>query len=307
MNVFLEKGLSQIPRILGFMDREPSSRTHGCCDRAFWHYRTTDFSNARMQEAALALTVAWLAGDSQNCFLGSGQLRAGILAAVRFWQRRRHADGSVDESYPFERHFCATAFTLYAMTQTFLLLGETLHDDWDKTADFLCRHDNGEVANQMACAAGALYNMFLLTKKEKYKTGFEQKTRKLLQMQDAAGWFSEYGGFDLGYDTITLSFLAGIYKKTGRTDILAAAEKCVGNMAARIDADGYFSPEGMSRRTQFLYPYGFAVFAPDILQKIAQGLSRDMIVNPAWMDDRYCVPLAANYLLTGYACSAGNA
>jgi len=301
MNVFFEKGLAQIPRILGLMDRDPASRTYGCCDRAFWHYRTTDFPNARMQEAALALTFAWLADDHQNYFLGSGQLRERIMAAVRFWERRRHGDGSVDESYPFERHFCATAFTFYAMTQSLLLLDEPLSGGWDRTADFLCRHDNSEVANQMACAAGALYNMFLLTKKEEYKTGFEQKIEKLLQMQNTAGWFSEYGGFDLGYDTITLSFLAGIYKKTGRTDILAAAEKCVGNMASRIDADGYFSPEGMSRRTQFLYPYGFSVFAPEILQKIAQGLSRDVILNPAWMDDRYCIPLTANYLLTAYA------
>ena len=68
-------------------------------------------------------------------------------------------------------------------------------------------------------------------------------------------------------------------------------------MSAFIEDNGYFSPEGMSRKTQFLYPLGFAAFAPAILQTIEKGLLENAILNPSWLDDRYCIPLTANYLL----------
>ena len=299
MNCFFQVGFSQLPRILGLIDRSPGSSTYGCADRHYWHYKTIDFSNARMQEACLVLVLAFLKNDPANYFYRKIKMKEWALASINYWTQKRHCDGSTDESYPFEHHFCSTAFTLYAVTETLLRLD--LKPQWDlaNTGNFLLRHHNMDVANQMACAAEALYNLFLITNDKKYKTGYEEKIFRLLTMQDPKGFFCEYGGFDLGYDSITLSFLAEIFKKTGRNDIEVAAKKCVAHLNPFIDDEGYYLSERMSRETQFLYPYGFSVFSSDILRRLELGISKNRILNPAWMDDRYCIALTANYLMTG--------
>jgi hypothetical protein len=148
----------------------------------------------------------------------------------------------------------------------------------------------------MACAAEALHNLFLLTGDQKFQIGSEEKIAQLLSMQKEDGAFCEYGGFDLGYDSITLSFLASLFKKTKRDDLKRAALRVIEHAAHYIQDDGYFTSTEMSRNTQFLYPYGFSVFEKSILTKIEKGLQESVILNPSWLDDRYCIPLTANYL-----------
>jgi len=298
MNIFLEKALSQVPRILGFMGRDPDSKTLGCCDRAFWHYKTMDFANARFQEACLVLALAYLEKDPTNKFFEAKLMRRWSLSAAAFWFRQRHHDGSVDESYPFERHSCATAFSLHAVTETFLVFKEKLPSDLSNTGRFLMKHTNSDVANQVACSALSLYNLYLLMDEKIFKEGFEKKLDQLFELQNSQGAFREYGGFDLGYDSLTVGLLAQIYFKTRREDVKDSAIKCIGHLEPFLENDGYFSPEKMSRKTQFLYPLGFAVFHRDILEKIERGLQKNSILNPSWMDDRYCIPLTANYLMT---------
>jgi len=297
-SLFLNIALSQIPRILGFLDNNPSSKTFGCFDRYYWHYKILDFPNSRFQEAVFVLSLVYSIDNTNNHFYKSDMIKRWSFAGVDFWAKARHWDGSTDESYPFEHHFCATVFSLFAITETLLRYGEKIELNLRNTGNFIIRHNNLNVANQMACAALALYNLYLLTKEQKYKVGFENKLELLLEMQSKKGFFMEYGGFDAGYDSITLSFLAGLYKKTGRKDIKEAALLCIENMEHLIEDDGYFSPEDMSRKTQFLYPLGFVVFNSGILKKIEKGLQENVILNPAWLDDRYCIPLTANYLLT---------
>jgi hypothetical protein len=296
MKIFSDIAISQLPRLLGFMDRDPRSATYGCCDRSYWHYKVSDFPNSRLQEVALVMALALRWRHPDNRFFNSATLREWVLAAINFWAERRHHDGSTDESYPYERHFCSTAFGLYSMTEALILIGEKPSRDLSNTGQFLIRNSIPDVANQMACAAEALLNLFSLTGEEQFRAGAEDKLTRLFRMQSAEGHFSEYGGFDLGYDSITLSFLAGIFIKTGRRDVERAALACIGRMRHHINENGYFSPDEMSRKTQFLYPYGLAVFAPDILNRLERGLEKGFILNPAWMDDRYCAPFTADYL-----------
>ena len=215
-NIFLDIALGQVPRILGFLDNGHGSKTSGCFDRSYWHYKTADFANSRFQEAALVLSLAYSINNPNNRFYGLSAVKKWALTGIDFWGKRRHRDGSTDESYPFERHFCATAFSVYSVTEALLILGEKPALDLGNTGDFILRHNNMDVANQMACAALALYNIYSLTGEEKFKSGSEKKLVLLLKMQDEKGFFMEYGGFDAGYDSLTLSFLAALYKKTAR-------------------------------------------------------------------------------------------
>lgn len=297
-NIFTAIALLQLPRILGFLDNDPRSRTFGCFDRYYWHYKILDFPNSRFQEAVLVLSLAYSINDSNNPFFNSLLVKEWAIAGVNFWKKIRHQDGSTDENYLFERHFCATAFSLYAAAETLLILKEGSGcADLRNTGDFIMRYNNPDVANQMACAALALYNLYLLTGDLRYKNGFEDKLELLLRMQTEEGFFMEYGGFDAGYDSITVSLLAALYKKCKIAKIKDAALRCIKHMEPIIGEDGYFSSEKMSRKTQFLYPYGFAVFDPKILMRIERGYRENTILNPSWLDDRYCIPLVASCLM----------
>jgi len=295
--LLLDKALAQVPRVLGFIDREASSLTYGCSDRDYWHYKTVDFVNARYQEAARLLALCYVTPSPKNRFYQNPSIKTWALAACEFWAQNRHGDGSVDESFPRERHFCATAFSLHAIIETYLLLNEIPRSSLSSSAEFIDHQSNPDVSNQAACAAAALYGMWQLSKQERWRLKAEAKIDSLLKQQLENGTFNEYGGFDLGYDTITLSLLADLHQRCGRDDVHTAAVRLAHVLDGYLDHNGYFDNKDMSRRTQFVYPYGFSVFMPEVLRKIEQGNIKDVILNPGWMDDRYCIPLTIDYLL----------
>jgi hypothetical protein len=41
-----------------------------------------------------------------------------------------------------------------------------------------------------------------------------------------------------------------------------------------------------------------AMFAPELLARLQNGLEQDLVINPQWMDDRYCIALTTDYLVT---------
>ena len=57
--VYLDKSLSQIPRILSLMDRSVFSPTYGCCHRDYWLYKTSDFPDAVRQFGLHALSIVY--------------------------------------------------------------------------------------------------------------------------------------------------------------------------------------------------------------------------------------------------------
>ncbi|MFC1510386.1 hypothetical protein ACFL49_01880 [Candidatus Omnitrophota bacterium] len=297
-NIFNRIAISQVPRIIGFIDCDEQSKTYGCCDRHYWHYKTVDISNARYQEAALTLACAYSLNHLDNPYFHHKDLKSLVSAIGNFWFKRVHHDGSVDESYPQEHHFCATALSLFSLTESLLILDEKSKNDFDRSIKFLSKNNNLKVSNQTAGSAAALYNIYLLTGSDIARLAAEEKIAYLLKQQEKEEFFTEYGGFDLGYNSITLSFLALLFKKTGRDDIKCAAIRAIDYMRPFLDENGYYSPDAMSRNTQFLYPYGLSVFASDVLAQLKQGLERGVVLNPTWLDDRYCIPLTNDYLLS---------
>ena len=65
-NIYKEIVLSQTPRILGLGDRNESSKTFGCFDRYYWHYKLLDISNARFQESTLLLALLYCNNFNKN-------------------------------------------------------------------------------------------------------------------------------------------------------------------------------------------------------------------------------------------------
>lgn len=289
---FLYHGRILFERFLGFMDREPTSPTYGCFDRNYWHYKMHDFPNLRLQEAAQYLVIM-----SKLYPEWSETLRPLVIAAVRFWSTQRHREGCVDEAYPWERSFCATAMSMQAVTETILWLEEDCGVDLLRSADWLAENDRTDVANQMAAAGLALYNFSKLTGDSRYAAAAKAKIDSVIDHQLPSGGYLEYSGSDNGYTSITLSSLTRYFERTKAPEVGLSIKKALADLDQKVDGFGNFDSSQGSRRTQFLYPYGLTQAQP-LFGKFLHGLSKNAVITPLWMDDRYCVPLATDYLLT---------
>jgi len=296
----------EVPRILGLGDREPASPTYGCFDRHYWHYALADFPDARFQEVALLLALLHRHALPGNALFDTEAALAWTRAAVRFWEDRRARDGSVAEAYPRERSFCATAFTFAAVTEVALLLAWDAPPGWQRTADWLTRADNVEVANQMAAAAAALAHWSVLSGEPRYAERAREKVERILARQRDDGAFSEYGGGDVGYQTITLGQLVR-YRQHAKDDTLTGAlERAVAFVEARVDADGRHDASAGSRRTQFICPFGLLVLGSDAAVRHRRGLEAGHVLHPGWLDDRYVIPFATDFLAAALETERGS-
>ncbi len=284
------------PRILGLGDRDPASPTYGCWHRGFWRYLTADFPCAWFQAAAAYLARLYVLPGEANRFAGQEAVRDWALAAVNYTLKIRHRDGSLDEAYPFERSFCTTAFGLYWTAEARLLLGEKSGEDLARTGDWLLAHPLVEASNQTAAAAAGLASLARLTGQDKWRSGAETMVERLLAAQDEAGFFPEYGRPDLGYLSLTLTLLDEIFVLWPDRVLQEALTRAGAFLEERVGEHGRLDPAWSGRGTQYLFPSGLIRWAPGALSKLVAGLEAGEAIRPAWLDDRYVIPLAADYL-----------
>jgi hypothetical protein len=293
---YRESVLSQIPRILGLGDRNNGSITYGCFDRSYWHYKLLDLPNARFQEVTLLLVLLHQNDFDGNVYFQRRQILEWAMGAMKFWMWARNKDGSANEVYPHERSFCATAFGLYAVTEAILLMGWEVPPGLEKTADWLSVENNEAVSNQTAAAAIGLYNCFLLTGDTEYRLAAERKVEHLKASQDPTGYFPEYGGYDIGYQTVTLGHLTKYHKRSEDKQFFSYLDAAVRFVEERVAEDGSFDYSATSRKTQFLYPWGLTAMRSCVIERHLRGLRKNKVVSPSWMDDRYVIPLTTDYL-----------
>ena len=221
-----------------------------------------------------------------------------VEKSVEFWLSSLHPDGSGDEVYPNERSFCATAFSAAAVAEAILIAEFRPPQKLALTAKWLACHRKSAAANQMAAAALALQHIAELLHLDELKRTADDMVHILLDSQHPDGYFPEYGGFDIGYLSITLSLLARLDIKRRDERIQAAARRAIAFLYAKIEEDGTYDNSACSRGTQYLYPFGFAYFKSSIVKKITLGLEADRLINPSWLDDRYVIHMTIDYLRT---------
>ena len=204
--------VEQIPRVLALLDKNPLSPTFGCFDRKYWQYKIIDFPSGMAQELVLPLVYAWQLPDPGNPYYHNERIRHYIDGCVNFHERCTHRDGGMDDYFPGERALGATAYATAALSETLLLLGSpasSVPAAVLTSGSFLARHrEAGALANHLAIAALALHNLFRLTQDRQWSDAAQACLARLAALQDAEGWFMEYEGCDLGYQTVTIEFLA---------------------------------------------------------------------------------------------------
>lgn len=268
--IYFYEGIKYIPKILELVDKNRLSKTYGCFDRSFWHYRTSDFPSGMYQEAVLPLTLAYTINHPANPFYQEERLKELVWAGIEFARKSSHRDGSCDDYFPYERASGATAFSLYACTEAAILLGftdEAFLQFFKKRANYLAQsgfEESGILSNHKALIVLALYNVFLLTGENDFLVHAERRLGDLLRLQKAEGWFPEYEGCDPGYLTFTIDFLAKYYEKSKDKRVLNPLWRAIEFSAFFMHPDGSYGGEYGSRNTFHFMPHGFEIMAPII-------------------------------------------
>jgi hypothetical protein len=288
--------LASLPRALGLEDRDAASPTFGCFDRNFWHYRVADFPSSWFAVGAHLLAHAATRAVTGNPFAGRERTREWALGAVSYHVRQAHRDGSLAEVYPFERSYCSTSFAALHVGLALHLLQAPAPEDLARIGRWLASAPPTDAANQVAAAAAALAVLEPLVGDPALGRASDACVQHLLAQQDAAGAFPEYGGFDLGYQTVTLSCLAHRVRHRPSEALEKAARRGAALVAEQVRADGTYDWRKGSRRTQFLYPSGLRAFgSEELLARVDAGLAAGKVMTPLWMDDRYFMHLAVDF------------
>ena len=310
--VYMSSAVPCVPRLLGLLDRNPSSSTYGCFDRNYWHYKILDFSNGRLQEAALTLALLYTVEYPQNLYCNIKKIKEWSLAAMEFLESIQNSDGSFNEYYPHEHAFVTTAFSCFAVSEGLLLLGERppgIVEMLRKSGKFLLKINELEVVNQNLGACAALYNVYTLTGDELFKKGAQEKLKTSLDRQSEEGWFYEYGGPDIGYLSVALYYLAQYCKKTEDLRALQSLKKGVEFLSHFLHPDGTAGGEYGSRNTTYMVPDGVEICAHHdacasyLASGIRASLQHKTGITPSDLDDRYLPTMLYTYIQAFTDCN----
>ena len=249
-----------VRNVLALMDADPLSPTCGCFDREYWLYRSKDFASG-MQQCFVLVPALAFAGAAGPCLAGNPRLRDASLAGLGFLERLVRSDGSLDDYYPNERALGASAHVLFAACESLstLGLGPGDHPCLRRLGRFVARAtETGRLANHHAAAAAALAGLARLGVTEHVGV-VDAILDRTLAMQHAEGWFQEYDGADSGYQTMTLAYLAHVWKHGGRDGLLPSLERAVAFCRQLVTPDHGFGAGLGSRGTGHLNGYGFEV------------------------------------------------
>lgn len=311
-NIFLKQVLANLPRLLAQLNRNVLSSSYGSFDRAFWHYRTNDISNARYQEAALTLALLHQNNFNGNIYYGNKQILEWLNATLAFTLSIQNKDGSFNEWYVNERSYVATSFVAAAVAETLLVLEKVNIKEYEKilaglerAANWLLKHTEELVYNQLAGSVLALAKIAHLTGKEKYSEASRGKFKIIEKNQSAEGWWSEYGGPDVGYLSLMIDYLTKYYELEKSENILDCLKKASAFLVNFLHPNLTAGGEYMSRNTEYIIPSGLAylsrldknseIITAFNLSALASGAS----LGPSQLDDRYLSYILYNWLQAG--------
>lgn len=311
-NIYLSQVKKQLSRLISLEDREPFSNTYGCFDRTYWGWKFTDFAGARYQEAVYALAHLYKQPIDGISFAEHEKILQWTKAGLEFWRNLQHTDGSFDEAYPMERSLAATSFTCFYLGEAYLMLlddlsdleKEPLHQTFLKAGIWLSQNHekHGTLSNHLAAAATALQVIYKITGDPRFEQRSKYFLERIYSCQSHEGWYEEYGGADIGYQTHTTFYLSRLWQHTNDEKVLESLKKSIQFLKYFVHPDGTIGGEYGSRNTEFYLPAGFEILAtacPEaalIAKFMHQPINDQIGVGLASMDAQNFMPLLNNYL-----------
>jgi hypothetical protein len=262
-------------RLIAMQDQDPCSPSFGCFHYSYWRDKTSDFPDARYQEAGAALGLlslpvfdGWRDGQGwPNPDTLMGCFRSGL----RNLARQQYPEGCYDEWYIGERGFAATAFTTAAYGIAGTLLGDSLSGgDRDvltctlgKAAHWLSQREDLVKTNHEIVAASALAAVWKLTGEERWRHAAAHKLEAAFNNRTDEGWFLELGGADLGYSHLILDQLMLYEWMIEDGEARRAASRLLEFLVPHLHPDITTSADGGTCRNQFVGQIGFLMLRED--------------------------------------------
>jgi hypothetical protein len=296
--------LSQTPRLLSLLDRDPLSPTAGSFHRDYWWDKTSDFPDAMTQMGVQPLAILYTCPFPDNPYYRQPKMLEWTLAGLEYWSRIQHGDGSYDEFYPFERGWGTTAFTLYTSVDALAMLGDAVPASTAERVATAARRaarylgageaEQDLLANHHALACLALWRAYTLLGEAEQRAGFERVWRGFLRSYHRPeGWALEYDGADIGYLSGTITFLGKLYQARREPELLQILRAYVEFASYFVYPDGTYAGGVGSRQTVHYYPHGFELLASElplagaIAQATLNGLAAGAGIGPHTTPDRY--------------------
>jgi hypothetical protein len=289
---------------MALFDNDPLSASRGMGDRRHWAWCLMDFGNGTYQGAANGLATLLRHGLLPDGF-DPERMEQRIGDLFRASLRLTRRDGSLEEAFPFEGSYCVTALVAYDLLTTVEQLGDTLpsssRDEYLGTISpmigFLLRSDetHAMISNHLATAVAALCKWQMLTGEAVVQRA-EALVRKILKHQSEEGWFSEYGGFDPGYQSLCTYYLAEAHRVQPELGLAEPILKSIRFLWHFAHPDGSFGGNYGSRNTRFFYPGGIESLAgmiPEAASLAAfmrESIRRKTVVTLAAIDEPNLVP-----------------
>lgn len=304
-DVYAQKALCQMPRLLSSQDRNRFSPTYGCMNREYWLCRSTDFPNSIAQFGVHALALAYCHEMPGNVYYRHPKVLDWTVAGMDYWTTIQHGDGSFDEFYPNERGWAGpTGFLLYVMCDSYRRLGDDfpagLRERFLKAVHkaglYLSSTDeSGVLANHHAMAILPMYEAYLLVQDERIERAFRDKLDEFFSYCDEEGWCLEYDGADPGYLSASISFMAKLRQHYEDERFMPFFTRAVAFSSYFAYPNGHYAGTTGSRQTLHFYPHGYELLAGEIplagavAQRMLAGLRDGALVPPEIQGERYFV------------------
>lgn len=292
-------------RLINLYNLDPISTTLGVGDRKFWAWKTIDFPNSTFQSGVTSLAISILSG---NCYNRSFYLNV-IDNIIYSIGKTKNKNFSLNESFPNENSYCVTALVAFDVLFSIDLLREILtpqkKSEYIKIIqpyiNYLKENDEKHafISNHLATAAAALYFWTYLTKKD--ETEYLNILEKIYSKQSSEGWYTEYEGPDIGYQTLCTHYLSTIYLKSKNKQLGDSLKKSLRYMRYFLHPDHTIGGLYASRNTEVYYPGGICALstyfedAAIIANHMKVGIKQNNVLLPQDIDSDNYIPLLNSY------------
>ena len=258
--------LAAVPRLLGTLDRDPHSPTHGSFDRDHWAWKFRDFPLTMLQTGMLPLATLFASAWPGNEYAGAPHLARWLAGAIEETLRRQRRNGAFDSVGPNTQDHGVTLAMTYTLGTTLSTLSGHLPGDvvrrvgdaMRRACGFAARssEDYAFISNHHALFAMAWLRASQVLKDEALARRADRSVEGVLAHQSREGWYEEYGGPDPGYETLGVSYLAQFLVERPSEALRASLGRSVSFLSHFVHPDGSVGGAYGSRQTSLWFPAG---------------------------------------------------
>lgn len=292
--------IPHLPRLFAALDREPLSPSFGCADRDYWAWKFRDYPISMLNMSTWPLALAWSVPYPDNPYHQDERVALWIGGALEYLAAAQHRNGAFDSVAPYSQDHGTSLALAYTVHETARLLGDALAPDVrERVRDVVARaaafgfesvEGYSFITNHQALFALGFLAGHEATGEDRFLDRAREVVGSIRAHQHDDGWFAEYDGFDPGYESLALLYLAKLWRALGDDDLLAAMRRSVAFLRHAVHPDHSIGGVYGRRHTRMYCPAGLeklAAHVPDaaaVATFMRAGFGRGNVVTPERVD-----------------------